>query len=235
MSSPTMSNLRTPSKISFHPNSESPSASHHLIFFITGNPGLVSYYTTFLSTLGSLFSSSSTRNSSDVFHIHSQSLAGFEDESTLTPPSRMTPYSLEEQITITLEALTAQHIPSGRLKNQHYTTITLIGHSVGAYILLELIARIRKSSSPLNIRGGILLFPTVTHLAQSPSGVKVTPILNNIPDLPRKINLVAKCLVWILPRSVLKWIVGKVVSMPEDAAEVTTRFLRSPMGVWQAL
>jgi alpha-beta hydrolase superfamily lysophospholipase len=147
----------------------------------------------------------------------------------------MTPYSLEEQITITLEALTAQHIPSGPLKNQHYATITLIGHSVGAYILLELIARIRKSSSPLNIRGGILLFPTVTHLAQSPSGVKVTPILNNIPDLPRKINLVAKCLMWILPRSVLKWIVGKVASMPDDAAEVTTRFLRSPMGVWQAL
>jgi surfactin synthase thioesterase subunit len=76
--------------------------------------------------------------------------------------------SLEEQITITLEALTAQHIPSGPLKNQHYATITLIGHSVGAYILLELIARIRKSSSPLNVRGGILLFPTVTHLAQSP-------------------------------------------------------------------
>jgi pimeloyl-ACP methyl ester carboxylesterase len=226
-----MGNLRTTSKISFHPNSESPSASHHLIFFITGNPGLVSYYTTFLSTLGNLLSSSSTRNSSDVFHIHGESLAGFEDESILMPPLRMTPYSLEEQITMTLEALTAQRT----LKNQHYATITLIGHSVGAYILLELIARIRKSWSPLNIRGGILLFPTVTHLAQSPRGLKVTPILNNIPDLPRKINLVAKCLVWILPRAVLKWIVGKVASMPDDAAEVTTRFLRSPMGVWQAL
>jgi hypothetical protein len=131
--------------------------------------------------------------------------------------------------------LTIQHIPSGPFKNRQYTTITLIGHSVGAYILLELITRIRKSSSPLNIRGGILLFPTVTHLAQSPSGIKVTPILTNIPDLPRKINLVAKCLVWLLPRAALKWIVGKVASMPDYAAEVTTRFLRSPMGVWQAL
>jgi len=34
---------------------------------------------------------------------------------------------------------------------------------------------------------------------------------------------------------VLKWLVGVVTGMPSEAAEVTTGFLRSRMGIWQAL
>jgi len=41
--------------------------------------------------------------------------------------------------------------------------------------------------------------------------------------------------VWTVPRGGLKWLVGLVTRMPDDAAEVTTRFLRSRMGIWQAL
>ncbi len=33
----------------------------------------------------------------------------------------------------------------------------------------------------------------------------------------------------------LKWLVGLVTRMPQDAAEVTTGFLKSRMGIWQAL
>ncbi|KUJ12727.1 uncharacterized protein LY89DRAFT_622679 [Mollisia scopiformis] len=217
------------SEISYRPVVNDPSASYHLIYFITGNPGLIAYYDTFLATLYDSLSRSKNQ-SSNYFHIHGQSLAGFEEEE----PELSSPYSLEDQITISLTSLQRQRIPSGALQGQPYASVILIGHSVGSYILLELIQRLRKSSSSLNIRAGILLFPTVTHLAQSPSGVKISRLFR-IPDFAKRASSVAKALVSIAPKSVLKWLVGLLTGMPNDSAEVTTRFLRSSMGIWQAL
>jgi hypothetical protein len=222
---------QTPGEISFHPISEDPSAAHHLIYFITGNPGLISYYNTFFQTLHELLSSSMS-STSNVFHIHGQSLAGFEDDTA--KPFKPAPYSLEDQISLSLRTLQSLTILSGPRKSQPYTSIILIGHSVGSYILLELINRLRKSSSPLNIKAGILLFPTVTHIAQSPSGVKISTLFR-IPDFPRRASFVARNVVSVLPRSWLRWLVGVVTGMPDEAAEVTTGFLRSRMGIWQAL
>src|SRR5205814_5595606 len=56
--------------------------------------------------------------------------------------------------------------------------VILVGHSVGAYVMLEVIRRWKLStqgfspetSTILEIIGGILLFPTVTNIAKSPSG-----------------------------------------------------------------
>jgi hypothetical protein len=231
MSSARPENSQNPARISFHPISEDPSASHHLIYFITGNPGLISYYNTFFQTLHELFTSSPVSNS-DIFHIHGQSLAGFEDAASESFTT--TPYSLEDQISLSLSTLQSLYIPLGPKKHQLYTSIILIGHSVGSYILLELINRLRKSSSTLTIKAGILLFPTVTHIAQSPSGIKISTLLK-IPDFPRRASFLARNLVSLVPRNWLKWLVGVVTKMPEDAAEVTTRFLRSRMGIWQAL
>jgi hypothetical protein len=226
----TLSRNQDSTRISFHPESESAKASHHLIYFITGNPGLIAYYNTFLTTLHKLLLET-FKASSDVLHIHGQSLAGFEDNSS---HSRLHPYSLEEQITYSLLALTAQSVPSGPLKGKPYTSIILIGHSVGSYMLLEIIQRLKRSSSPVRIRAGILLFPTVTHIAASPSGVKISTLFR-IPDFARRASFVAKGLTSLAPRSVLRWLVGVVTSMPSDSAEVTTRFLTSRMGIWQAL
>ena len=223
--------VNTPSQISIHPSHTlhaSPSASHHLIFFITGNPGLIGYYNTFLHSLHNILSTS--QESQATYHIHGQSLAGFVDSDAET---KSTPYSLEEQIEITLSALKSQRIPSGPRTGQHYDSVILIGHSVGSYILLELIKRLGRSS-PVKISAGILLFPTVTHIAKSPSGVKISTLFR-IPDFPKKVGTVAKGLVYLAPGGVLPWLVGLVARMPKEAADVTTSFLRSRMGVWQAL
>jgi hypothetical protein len=214
------------SKISFEPKSSDPSAAHHLIYFVTGNPGLISYYSTFLATLHQLLVDQT--DSSDVYHVYGQSLAGFED-TTVSTETRTTPYSLEEQISLILVAI--QHQNSAY---QNYKTITLIGHSVGSYIVLEVVQRLRKSSSPVNITAGILLFPTVTHIAKSPNGVKLTA-LASIPGFPQRASQVAKALIWLVPETMLRWLVGVVTRMPQDAATVTTRFLKSRMGIWQAL
>lgn len=220
------------SRISFSPSSENSSASYHLIYFITGNPGLIGYYDTFLSTLHDLLSGTPSLPT-DVFHVYGQSLAGFgDDDPSLPIPT--SPYSLEYQIQRSQKSLEELRIPSGPREGQIYDSVILMGHSVGSYMVLEIIQRLRKKSSPLKIRSGILLFPTVTHIAQSPSGVKISALFR-IPDFPRKASMAAKSLVWLAPKGVLKWLVGLVTRMPHGAAEVTARFLKSRMGVWQAL
>ena len=158
-------------------------------------------------------------------------MAGFED---FHGDTSTVPYSLEDQITLFLQCLRKQTIPSGPRKGQMYDSITLIGHSIGSYILLELIRRTHQLSSPIKITAGILLFPTVTHISQSPSGVKITQLFR-IQDFPRKASIAAKALVALAPIPALRWLVGLVTGMPAQAAVVTTSFLKSRIGVWQAL
>src|SRR5205807_2345433 len=63
--------------------------------------------------------------------------------------------------------------------------VILIGHSVGAYILLEVIRRLRENvereEEGVQVIGGICLFPTVTHIAKSPSGRKSSVCFHLIP------------------------------------------------------
>ncbi|KAI9050133.1 hypothetical protein LZ554_006274 [Drepanopeziza brunnea f. sp. 'monogermtubi'] len=230
-----MTFITTPSQVSIHPEYTSSSATHHLIFMVTGNPGLISYYKTFLHALHPLLGSP-THNPQTLYHIHGQSLAGFVDSPSdpRTIPEPVThPYSLEDQITFSLASLTALRIPSGPQRGQPYTSVILVGHSVGSYILLEIITRLGRSSH-VRIEAGILLFPTVTHIAKSPSGLKISTLFR-IPDFAKRVGTLAKGLVLLAPGGVLTWLVGLVTRMPSEAVEVTTQFLKSRMGVWQAL
>lgn len=222
---------RVPSTISYEPISENQSASYHLIFMITGNPGLISYYTTFLSTLHILLSAK--KSNPDVFQIYGQSLAGFE-QNDCPDPTTSVPYSLEAQIEILLQVLIEKSIPSGPRQGRHYDSVILIGHSVGTYIIMEMLTRLRRTGSTLKVKAGILLFPTITHLAKSPSGVMVGSFFR-IPAFPRALSFVGKALLWPIPRPMLKFLASKVLGMPEDSAETTARFLTSAIGIWQAL
>jgi hypothetical protein len=225
--------IRKHSTIVFQPISGDSCAFYRLIFFVTGNPGLIAYYHTFLSTLHQLLSEKSRKQTAGVYHIYGQSLAGFEDDDQL-PSSKSAPWSLGDQIAIQLQSLNRQKILSGPRKGQCYDEIILIGHSVGAYIIMEMLNRLRKVSPSPKVKGAILLFPTVVHLAKSTNGLRFSSFLR-IPGLPRVVDLFAKISLWPLPRPMLKWLVRLVTGMPGDGAEVTTKFLVSRMGIWEAL
>lgn len=148
---------------------------HFLIFMITGNPGLISYYEPFLSTLHALLSSSSI-SQSGRFYIYGNSLEGFN---TLESPrgENPGPSGLQEQIS-SVETLLYRQINEHRKRmaaSEKPVKVILMGHSVGAYILLELISRHRgkvdEGEEDFDLIGGILLFPTITYLAQSPQGM----------------------------------------------------------------
>ena len=137
-----------------------------LIFMITGNPGLISYYKPFLSTLDTLLSSSASR-----FYISGYSLAGFD--SLKKAPL----VGLLEQIDHVEQKLYDRVNAFRRWIGPRNVCpkVILIGHSVGAYILLELIRQHRtkifdEGEEDFDLIGGILLFPTITHIAQSQQG-----------------------------------------------------------------
>jgi pimeloyl-ACP methyl ester carboxylesterase len=211
---------------------------HYLLFFTTGNPGLIGYYTAFLSRVSQLLSSSSQLSTSDaVFTIYGCSLKGFEDEDGKGP------YSLEEVIEEQFKVLDELRIDVGEKEGHRFDGVILCGHSVGAYITLEMIrmaqekarlSRAEAAEKTVSIDSAILLFPTVTHIAASPSGQKLTQIVR-IPSFPWLAHTLAKTALWPLPDSTLRSLVGKVTSMPDDASEVTTKFLRSRKGIEQAL
>ncbi|KAF5873561.1 uncharacterized protein Bfra_005024 [Botrytis fragariae] len=221
-----------PQQISYRPVSDSPDATYHLIFFITGNPGLIGYYSTFLSLLNDLLSSSPTKNS-DTYHIFGQSLAGFETDDVPSESPNQNPYSLEQQINLVHDCLLEQISGS----STPYKNVILIGHSVGSYILLEILSKLIAPAEIPSISAGlsgILLFPTVTHISHSPSGAKLTPLMS-IPNFPVLASSTAKMLLYCAPNVILDFLVKKITGMPEEAAKVTTSFLRSKNGIWQAL
>lgn len=164
--------FQTKNQLYYPPSSDrhDPQAQDFLIFMITGNPGLISFYEPFLFTLHYLLSSSSAPHS-PRFHIYGHSLAGFgqtEGESG--------DVGLKAQIEHMEELLFKQVRRCGTNQNDLPLKVILMGHSVGAYILLELISRHQESvttkgKEDFDLIGGILLFPTITHLAQSPQGM----------------------------------------------------------------
>lgn len=211
----------------------SSSNTNTLIFFITGNPGLIAYYDTFFSTLRSLLASYPSATNPTSFTVYGENLDGFEDDGQSL--RRQKPYHLQHQIEHVYSRLDAQRCRTADGNIRRYDNIIIMGHSVGTFILLEILQALRKKPNPdLNIQAGILLFPTIVHIAASTNGVVLTKLLK-IPKFEWFMHKFAKATVGWLPRSWAQKLVGVVTGMPKDAAAVTAELLQSRMGVWQAL
>ncbi|ORY17625.1 hypothetical protein BCR34DRAFT_446546, partial [Clohesyomyces aquaticus] len=232
------------------PNSPTKPETHtYLIYFITGNPGLIEYYRTFLTHLyGLLYPCHNIQ-------VFGRNLSGFETNSSpsIKPSENFTshtlhlgekegapPYGLEEQIRHCQLAL--EDLVAGLRTPAEDVRVILIGHSVGSYILLELIRRLRlqtatsqdNPSTEIRVAGGICLFPTVAHIAQSSSGKKSTWILNHAP-FALTASVLVKVLMLFVPGMLLEFFIRSLMSFPGDAARVTGAFVKSSWGVRQAL
>ena len=159
------------------PEDNATNVQDYLIFLIGGNPGLISYYEPFLETLHALLCSSSAAETAR-FYVYGSSLAGFENSHLANGEESPGPLGLPDQIQNT-EDLIYNEITLYRKANSFEKPppkVILIGHSVGAYILLEMIRRHRKriedfDDEDFDLIGGILLFPTIVNIAKSPLGL----------------------------------------------------------------
>lgn len=225
----TMTSQITPN--SFLTRTGPSAAASTTVFFISGNPGLISYYHPFLSLLSKYLAKREDNGIEakqlPALQLYGCSLGGFEinsdasDQLSLSslpksdasdPKHRKQPgkagdYDLEDQIrfvdrklTVLMETTIAARSHDPRPDSSPGGTATqrpkviLIGHSVGAYIAMEILRRHRetipKNSSErraaepasmndysppeFDIVGGAMLFPTVIDIAASPSGQKFT-------------------------------------------------------------
>ncbi|KAL2195159.1 hypothetical protein P885DRAFT_41183 [Corynascus similis CBS 632.67] len=220
-----------------------------LIYLIPGNPGLVAYYEPFMKTLrGLLDEQEKEEGYRYAFHIYGRNLLGFEDEdheprfgATTASGVVTEPFTLEDQIRgvgYGIQEVNNITLGGGRSFDQ----VILIGHSVGAYMVLETFNRhhqARLEESPplpanVNLKSGILLFPTISHIARSSSGQKLD-WLRASPLLDRTAHHVARGFVGLWPRWLLGTFVRRLMGFPEHAAAATLRFLSSTDGIWQAL
>ncbi|XP_056420258.1 lipid droplet-associated hydrolase isoform X2 [Hyla sarda] len=137
-----------------------------LFFIITGNPGVVGFYRTFIQSLYCGFKGK--------YPVWAISHAGH-----CSPPTGMDltdehdhqiddVFGLNGQIEHKLFFL-KQSVPAD-------IKLVLIGHSIGCYIILEMM----KRSPELKVLKSILLFPTIERMAESPQGKLVTPWLCNL-------------------------------------------------------
>lgn len=124
-------------------------------------------------------------------------------------------YSLQEQIAHK-KAFIEKYIPQN-------SKIILIGHSIGAYIILKLLKeKIRES----DIVKSILLFPTIERMAVTPNGRYVTPLLNYF----KWFAVSTVSLVSYLPQSITKslvqwWFSGRRVH--DGVVDTTLRLLNA--------
>ncbi|KAK6358645.1 hypothetical protein TWF730_007968 [Orbilia blumenaviensis] len=197
----------------------------YAIFHIPGNPGLISYYRNYLTDLSYLLS--------DIpgceFTIFGASLGGFN--TSRDPNTQPSFVSLQEQISRQVEII--NHL----LTTHPALKIIITGHSLGAYLLLSLLHDLSLHNPPFRSRviGGIGLFPALTHLAKSSSGRTVTPFIN-IPGVLPFLVILARVLVVLIPAFVLNFLMKVLMPAHEQSArDVTLSFLKSPLGVKQAL
>ncbi|KAL8647759.1 MAG: hypothetical protein Q9210_005367 [Variospora velana] len=212
-------------------------AQEYLIFHIPGNPGLIPYYDPFFSTLHTLLESTPALQNSN-FHICGHSLLGFEasGDDAQRPPELA---GLERQIDY-IDGCLYDRVDEVRQKTGGITPkVILMGHSVGAYMLLEIIRRHRKQIEvggyqDFDLIGGILLFPTITHIARSPSGIVASALLR-IPGSAHIGSAIVKALMYFIPTDFLYRLVRLIMRFPEHAARTTTALIKSPIGVKEIL
>jgi len=123
-----------------------------VILFLPGNPGLLGFYIPFLSAIHAR----DTSGALAIFgHAHLGHTPDIED---LT--QRHADSSLFAQVESAVEALDA-------IKNSFgsKTKVVIIGHSVGAWIALQVL-----KARPDDVSAEFLLFPTICHIRETPNG-----------------------------------------------------------------
>ncbi|ETN40652.1 uncharacterized protein HMPREF1541_04931 [Cyphellophora europaea CBS 101466] len=226
--------------------------SIRVIFYLTGNPGLLSYYHEYLALLAS---SEEGRD----YVIVGFSLGGFEDveldenDNDLLFPDAVAGkrgaktrgedaewWRLEEQVNLAVARIDEVVRRLGRSAK-----VTLMGHSVGTWLALEVVScaaeRRERMHEPVadasgvlgvganpaevldwDIEACVLLAPTIVDLAKSPSGIKAAPIMARLSFLPWLLQLMAAGLAWALSESAIQWLIGRFMGLDANLEGVRT-------------
>ncbi|XP_047467937.1 lipid droplet-associated hydrolase [Mugil cephalus] len=140
-------------------------SGHKVLFLIIpGNPGVVGFYRTFIQTLHSMFEYRyPVWAVSHAGHCTPPSSMDMVEDASATTDSDL--FGLNGQIEHKL-AFLREHVPRD-------TSLVLVGHSIGCYIILDMM----KRNPELKVLKAVMLFPTIERMAQTPQGKVLTPVL----------------------------------------------------------
>ncbi|KAM3870841.1 lipid droplet-associated hydrolase [Diretmus argenteus] len=170
-------------------------SGHKMLFLIIpGNPGVVGFYGTFMQTLHCMFGyRHPVWAVSHAGHcVPPDTMDMVEDASIMTTEEDV--FGLNGQIEHKL-AFLRKHVP-------RETSLVLVGHSIGCYIILEMM----KRDPELKVMKAVMLFPTIERMAQTPQGKVMTPVLCHM----RYVAYLPLFLLSLLPEG-LKTILVKLV------------------------
>ncbi|KAM3448335.1 hypothetical protein MY3296_007869 [Beauveria thailandica] len=220
-------------RLSLPSSRQASSKSHALIYFIPGNPGVVEFYTDFLSSLRALLDKTESGTALDIY---GRNLLGFHDGDHEPFGPENLPFDLDAQVEGMWADIASQRY--GDTKDKPYDFVILIGHSIGAYIAVETFHRqAMNPKANLNLQHGFLLFPTISYIARSPSGLKMTALQQSpyLPGVEENLHRIAKALVYFLPQSTLEWLWASYLGFSAAAAATLAAWLKSRDGLWQAI
>ncbi|XP_076257388.1 lipid droplet associated hydrolase sturkopf isoform X2 [Rhynchophorus ferrugineus] len=164
---------------------ESAGSTNKIIILIPGNPGITNFYQKFAKTLyeRSEIPVWCVGHAGHNFSDKSVTFPKFDDNKHL--------YGLSGQVEHKLEFFN-KYVPEN-------AQVYLIGHSIGAYMCLEILENISIKNK---VENAYLLFPTIEYMAESENGkflIKfVLPYIRFILILAWLINLLPSCLATIL-------------------------------------
>ncbi|XP_068236537.1 lipid droplet-associated hydrolase [Palaemon carinicauda] len=169
-----------------------------ILLIIPGNPGVVSYYREFMQYL--------YEGVQDTHSVWALSHAGHSHTSHLPFwPSKEHVYDLDEQVEHKI-AFIMDHVPKG-------TQITLIGHSIGSYIILKLL-KAMEAHSDVTFEKNYLLFPTIERMKITPNGQMLWPLFSYLRWLTVFLTIFA----YVLPSAVKEFIL-KLYFSKKDISE----------------
>lgn len=210
-----------------------------LVYFICGNPGCIGFYADFLEALRGMLDSSEAHTAYDIY---GRNLLGFSDaeHEPFVSGSGRGPWDVGGQVEAVMADVVAraggQGHPEGE-QAQAYDLVILTGHSIGAYVAVEIFDRHLRNpggAPSLRLRHGFLLFPTIASIGQSPSGRRMQ-LLRRVPTLEARAPAYARLLLGVVPASALRWLLETVMGFSARAADVAAEWLKSRDGVRQAL
>ncbi|KAJ3191282.1 hypothetical protein HK101_007911 [Irineochytrium annulatum] len=187
-------------------------SSPAVLLVIPGNPGVIQYYDAFMRHIWSL-----CKGRIEVVGVqhpgHSASLR----------PTR-SPLSLAEQVKhkVAVMDMLREKYPRAN------TTFFLAGHSIGAYMCLQVL----RHRPDLPIRKCYALFPTLRDIASTPRGRSVS--IATLPVLRHFAVLVLLLLRLLLPRPQFLRVTSHATGMTGRALEVTCDRLLRPSPAWHA-
>ena len=141
---------------------ESASSNDSLLYILPGSPGMAHFYVPFAKKLFEL-----GKGSYDVSVV---SHAGHSPGIAKQPRDEQGRdwYSLEDQIAHKL-AFIHERVP-------HKTSLYLVGHSIGCYMILKMLPHLTQS----RVRKMFFLFPTIEKMALTPNGIAQRPLFTTL-------------------------------------------------------